>query len=173
MTFNVTGNTNAALFSIAPAISSAGLLSYTAAPNANGTATITVELQDNGGTAGGGDDTSAPQTFTITITPVNDAPSFVKGADPIAVVEDSGLTTLIGWATAISAGPTDETGQALTFNLTGNTNAALFAVLPAIDPSTGTLTFTLAARRLRHDDAHLDAVRQRRRRATRPRRRPS
>ena len=143
VTFNVTGNTNAALFSIAPAISSAGLLSYTAAPNANGTATITVELQDNGGTAGGGDDTSAPQSFTITITPVNDAPSFVKGADPIAVVEDSGLTTLIGWATAISAGPTDETGQALTFNLTGNTNAALFAVLPAIDPATGTLTFTL------------------------------
>ena len=143
VTFNVTGNTNAALFSIAPAISSAGLLSYTAAPNANGTATITVELQDNGGTAGGGDDTSAPQSFTITITPVNDAPSFVKGADPIAVVEDSGLTTLIGWATAISAGPTDETGQALTFNLTGNTNAALFAVLPAIDPTTGTLTFTL------------------------------
>ena len=61
VTFNVTGNTNAALFSIAPAISSAGLLSYTAAPNANGTATITVELQDNGGTAGGGDDTSAPR----------------------------------------------------------------------------------------------------------------
>ena len=102
-----------------------------------------MELQDNGGTAGGGDDTSAPQTFTITVTPVNDAPSFVKGADPIAVVEDSGLTTLIGWATAISAGPADEAGQTLTFTLTGNTNAALFAVLPALDPATGTLTFTL------------------------------
>ena len=84
-----------------------------------------------------------PQTFTITITAVNDAPSFVKGTDPIAVVEDSGPTTLIGWATGISAGPTDEAGQVLTFNLTGNTNPALFAVLPAIDPSTGTLTFTL------------------------------
>ena len=142
VTFNVTGN-NPALFSIAPTISPAGVLTYTAAPNANGTATITVALQDNGGTAGGGDDTSAPQTFTISVTAVNDAPSFLKGADPIAVVEDSGLTTLIGWATAISAGPADETGQALTFNLTGNTNAALFAVLPAIDPSTGTLTFTL------------------------------
>ena len=118
-------------------------MSYTAAPNANGTATITVELQDNGGTAGGGDDTSAPQTFTITITPVNDAPSFVKGTDPIAVVEDSGLTTLVGWATGITAGPTDETGQVLTFNLTGNTTPGLFAVLPALDPATGTLTFTL------------------------------
>ena len=90
-----------------------------------------------------GDDTSAAQTFTITVTPVNDAPSFPKGADPINIVEDSGLKTMTGWATAISAGPTDETGQVLTFNLTGNTNAALFAVLPAIDPSTGTLTFTL------------------------------
>ena len=82
VTFNVTGNTNAALFSIAPAISSAGVLTYTAAPNANGTATITVQLQDNGGTAGGGVDTSAPQTFTITVTPVNDAPVFTAGAEP-------------------------------------------------------------------------------------------
>ena len=82
MTFNVTGNTNAALFSLAPAISPAGMLTYTAAPNATGTATITVQLQDNGGTAGGGVDTSAPQTFTITVTPVNDAPVFTAGAEP-------------------------------------------------------------------------------------------
>ena len=82
VTFNVTGNTNAALFSLAPAISSTGTLTYTAAPNANGTATITVALQDNGGTAGGGVDTSAPQSFTITVTPVNDAPSFTAGAEP-------------------------------------------------------------------------------------------
>ena len=43
--------------------------------------TVTVPLQDNGGTANGGVDTSAPQTFTITVTAVNDAPSFTKGAD--------------------------------------------------------------------------------------------
>ena len=34
---------------------------------------------DDGGTANGGIDTSAAQTFTITVTAVNDAPSFIKG----------------------------------------------------------------------------------------------
>ena len=42
--------------------------------NASGTATVTVRLQDNGGTANGGVDTSAAQTFTVTITAANDAP---------------------------------------------------------------------------------------------------
>ncbi len=35
---------------------------------------MTVSLQDDGGTANGGADTSDPQTFTITVTAVNDAP---------------------------------------------------------------------------------------------------
>ena len=82
MTFQVTGDTNPGLFSTAPAIDSNGTLTYTPAADANGTATITVDLMDNGGTANGGVDTSAPQTFVINVTPVNDAPSFTKGAGP-------------------------------------------------------------------------------------------
>ena len=61
-------------------------------------------LQDNGGTAGGGVDTSAPQTFTITVTAVNDAPSFTVGPDQ-TVIENAGPQTVAPWATAISAGP--------------------------------------------------------------------
>lgn len=72
--FNVTGNTNAGLFAAGPAVSSTGTLSYTPAANANGAATITLDIQDNGGTTNGGIDTSATQTFTITVTAVNDAP---------------------------------------------------------------------------------------------------
>lgn len=75
MTFNVTGNTNPSLFSTAPAISAAGTLTYTPAANANGSATITVALSDNGGTTNGGVDTSPAQSFTITVTAVNDAPT--------------------------------------------------------------------------------------------------
>ena len=45
--------------------------------NTNGSATVTVRLTDNGGTANGGVDFSE-QTFTITVTPVNDAPSFTR-----------------------------------------------------------------------------------------------
>ena len=35
---------------------------------------MSVRIHDNGGTANGGVDTSAAQTFTITVTAVNDAP---------------------------------------------------------------------------------------------------
>ena len=86
------------------------MLTYTPATNASGTATITVVLKDNGGTANGGVDTSAPQTFMITVTGVNHAPCFTKGADQ-TVLEDAGAQTVPNWATAISAGPANESGR--------------------------------------------------------------
>jgi hypothetical protein len=142
VTFNITGNTNAALFSSGPAVSPTGTLTYTPAANANGSATITLTLQDNGGTAGGGVDTSAPQTFIINVTAVNDAPSFVGGANQI-VTDNAGPQTVANWATSISAGPADEAAQALTFVVNSNTNPALFTAQPAVS-ATGALTFTPA-----------------------------
>ena len=62
------------------AIAANGTLSFTPAANAFGSAVVTVSLSDNGGTANGGDDTSNSVTFTITVTAVNDAPSFTAGA---------------------------------------------------------------------------------------------
>lgn len=144
VTFSVVSNTNAALFSAGPAIDATGTLTYTPADDVNGSADITIELSDDGGTANGGTDTSAQATFTINVTAVNDAPSFVDGGDR-TVSEDAGAQTVSNWATAISAGPADESGQVLSFNVTGNTNAALFDVAPAVDPNTGALTFTAAA----------------------------
>lgn len=271
LTFNVTGNTNAALFSAAPAVSPTGVLTYTPAPNANGTATITLTLSDNGpGAPPPNANTSAPQSFTITVNAVNDAPvntlpaavgtdedtaiaftgaNLVSVADvdagtsPIQVTlaatngtasvavaagvtitgnnsanvvltgplaginaalaglsyaptanfngaasltvttsdqgntgsggaltdtdtiaitvaaindapvftagpaqtvdEDAGPQTVNPWATGISAGPPDEAGQTLTFNITGNSNAALFSAAPAVSPA-GVLTYTPA-----------------------------
>ncbi len=138
----IVSNDNNALFSAQPAIAANGTLTYTPAANANGTATVTVTLHDNGGTANGGVDTSAPQTFVITITAVNDAPSFVKGPDQ-TVLEDAGPQTVPGWATSISAGPSDESSQTVSFQVTGNNNPTLFSVAPAVSP-TGTLTYTPA-----------------------------
>jgi hypothetical protein len=142
LTFLVTGNTNPGLFSAGPDISPTGTLTYTPATNINGSALITIVLKDSGGTANGGVDTSAPQTFTITVNSVNDAPSFTKGADQI-VNEDAGAQSVANWATNISAGPADESGQTLTFLVTGNTNPGLFSAGPAVSP-TGTLTYTPA-----------------------------
>jgi len=143
LAFTITGNTNAALFSAGPTVAANGTLTYTPAANANGVATITLTLSDNGGTANGGVDTSAAQTFTITVNAVNDVPSFTKGANQV-VNEDAGAQTVAGWATAISAGPANEAAQILTFNITGNTNPGLFSVAPAV-AANGTLTYTPAA----------------------------
>jgi hypothetical protein len=142
VSFNVTGNTNPGLFSAGPAVSPSGVLTFTPAPNANGSASITITLQDSGGTANGGVDTSAPQTFTITVAAVNDAPSFVKGPD-VSAFDNNGAVTVSPWATAISAGPADESGQTVAFQIVGNSNPGLFAVAPAVSP-TGVLTFTPA-----------------------------
>lgn len=143
LSFNITGNTNAALFSAGPAVSASGVLSYTPAANANGVATITLNLMDDGGTANGGVDTSAAQSFTITVAAVNDAPSFTAGPSQ-TVLEDAGAQTVVAWATAISAGPPDESGQAVSFEITANDNAALFSAAPAVSPA-GDLTYTPAA----------------------------
>lgn len=140
VSFGATNNNNA-LFSVQPAVSPSGVLTFTLAANANGAATVTVTLSDNGGTADGGVDTSAAQSFTITVNAVNDAPSFTGGGN-VTVNEDSGAYSA-AWATSISAGPGDESGQTLTFSVS-NSNNALFVTQPAID-STGNLTFTLAA----------------------------
>ena len=140
LTFQVTGNTNAALFSSGPALSSTGTLTYTPEQNANGATTVTLVLKDNGGTANGGVDTSSAQTFVITINPVNDAPSFTKGPDQ-TVNEDAG-PRFVSWATNVSTGAPNEF-QALTFEVTDNTNPTLFSSGPAVSFS-GTLSFTPA-----------------------------
>ncbi|MDZ4253503.1 MAG: FG-GAP-like repeat-containing protein [Sulfuritalea sp.] len=73
--FNVTGNTNPGMFAVAPAVSANGTLTYTLAADVNGTSAITLALTDSGGTANGGVDTSTAQSFNISATAVNDAPT--------------------------------------------------------------------------------------------------
>jgi Ca2+-binding RTX toxin-like protein len=76
----VASNSNPGLFSTAPSIAPNGTLTFTPAPNATGSASITVVLKDDGGTGNGAVDTSAPQIFTINITPANDAPTIALAA---------------------------------------------------------------------------------------------
>ena len=143
LNFQITTD-NDALFSALPAIDPAtGDLSYTPSANAAGTAQVTVLLHDDGGTLNGGADTSSAQTFTITVAPVNQVPSFTPGGDQ-TVNENLGLQTVTGWATNVSPGPANEAGQQVAF-VVDTDNPALFATPPAIDPVTGNLTFMPAA----------------------------
>src|SRR5207249_3758809 len=81
----------------------------TPATNQNGMTTITITAADTDGQ-------TASSSFLLTVNAVNDAPSFTKGVDQ-TVKEDSGPQTVAGWATAISAGPANESVQALAFQV--------------------------------------------------------
>jgi hypothetical protein len=130
-----------ALFSVQPSVAANGTLSYTPAPNANGTSTFSVTVQDNGGVANGGIDTSTAQTYTISVTAVNDAPNFTAGPD-VSVAEDAGPQTVAGWATALDDGDPEVT-QGLSFVTGAIGNAALFSAAPSVNAN-GDLSFTPA-----------------------------
>lgn len=121
LTFIVT-NDNPHLFSTQPGIVPSGTLSFAGAPNSNGVAHVTVVLKDNGGTANGGQDTSAPQTFVITILRPNHAPipvvrvfpSFVLSSNYSAfqVISANGTNALVYFDASLSS---DLDGDPLTF----------------------------------------------------------
>ena len=118
--------------------STTGSLTYTPVANTNGTAMITVTVTDNGGTANGGINTFS-QTFTVTVTPVNQPPT-INAIAPVTILENSGTQTLN--LAGITAGPGDK-GQTVTITASSS-NPALIPI-PAVtytSPSTtGSLTY--------------------------------
>ena len=73
--FEIASNSNPGLFSAIPSVTPDGTLGFTAAANANGSAQVGIRLRDNGSTAFAGEqNTSAIQSFLITVTAVNDLP---------------------------------------------------------------------------------------------------
>ncbi len=148
LSITTTANSNAALFTAGgqPAVSpTTGNLSFTPALNANGSASITITVKDSGGTANGGVD-SATYSFTITIAPLNSAPSITPGAD-VNGTEDTPYAA--NWFNPASfvPGPSDESAQTLlSITTTANSNTALFTAggQPVVDKTTGDLSFTPA-----------------------------
>ena len=105
-------------------------------------ATLTILTEDQGNTGCGGNQTDT-DVINITVGAVNDPPSFTIAGNPPAVNEDAGAQTVNGFATSISQGP-GETGQTLTFNVVagGTVGNIAFSSGPAIDATTGNLTYT-------------------------------
>ncbi|QLH50800.1 MAG: cadherin-like domain-containing protein [Candidatus Accumulibacter cognatus] len=110
-------NDNAALFAVPPVIDAGGQLSYTPAAGGSGSATLTVTLQDDGGTANGGDDRSNPAVFTITVEESLNTPiGQVNDGNPAnnAVAENSPNGTTVGiTATAIDVDASDTVSYSL------------------------------------------------------------
>ncbi|MBL8092208.1 MAG: hypothetical protein JNJ43_17885, partial [Anaerolineales bacterium] len=140
----ISNSTCGTLLSAGPSVNPSGQLTYTPAADQNGTCTFDVQVQDNGGIANGGVDTSLAQNFTITVNAVNDVPSFTA-SNPPAVNEDAGAQTVAGWVTAFNPGPANESGQAVSqYIISNSTCGTLLSAGPSVDTS-GTLTYTPAA----------------------------
>ena len=148
VSFNVSASAPE-LFSVQPAVSSDGTLTFTTATDANGIAVVTLFAMDDGPGDAPNVNTSASQSFTITINPINDAPVFTAGPD-VTVDEDSPAYSE-PWATDIAPAAgllnnpqtaLDEATQAVEFETTTD-QPELFSLQPTIS-STGQLQFTPA-----------------------------
>jgi hypothetical protein len=116
-----------------------GSLSYTPVANQSGSATITVIVQDDGGTTNGGINTSS-RSFTATVTPVNDPPTLDPIADPAPITLNAGQQTIN--LTGISAGPGETQALAVTAT-SGNTALIPDPTVSYTSPaSTGSLSYT-------------------------------
>ncbi|HWD18424.1 MAG TPA: hypothetical protein VHB20_04030, partial [Verrucomicrobiae bacterium] len=127
-------NTNLSVVSIGGA-GTARTVIFAPVANANGSATITVTADDGSLTNS--------TNFTLTITPVNQAPSFDLAVTSVTADKYDVAVTIPSAITNISAGPTNESSQTVSFVVTNN-NPAAFLVPPSINAS-GTLSFTPAA----------------------------
>ena len=105
---------------------------YAPAADYFGTDSFTFRVRDSRG------NWSQSATISLQITPVNDAPSFNIVASASAA-KNAPTQIIANAASAITAGPANESGQILSFTCT-NSNSKLFAVQPQISPN-GTLTF--------------------------------
>ena len=145
LTFRVLSVTAPELFEIQPAISDTGVLTFKTAAHKNGKAIVIVQLEDNGDASPAPNDRDSDrQTFTISISPINDAPSFVVPPS-ITVSEDVGFFSQNGFATQVRRGPVgsdDENSQTIDFELEPLQSSA-FAAPPQIGAD-GTLTFETA-----------------------------
>ena len=149
VTFTVTALTPG-LFEVQPTVSSDGTLTYQTAKDANGSSVVVLSAMDDGSGTAPNVNTSAPQSFTITVNPVNDPPVFTSGGN-VNVQEDSGAYSQV-WATSIApaagllATPQtaqDESTQGIDFEVSVD-QPQLFSVQPRIS-SSGQLQFTPVA----------------------------
>ncbi len=98
-----TGNLS---FQVQPKIDINGSLTYQPTANTFGTSIFNVYLTDNGGTTNGGVNQSVTQSFTITVNPINDAPSINSVANRPPIAEDASTITIN--LSNITAGPLED-----------------------------------------------------------------
>jgi len=102
-------------------------LKFRAWDKSSGTAGETLDVTATGSS---GPVSVEEETASVLVNAVNDVPSFTSGSD-IAVNENSGAYSA-AWASVISRGPANESGQTLTFLVSNDFNT-LFEDQPSIN----------------------------------------
>ncbi|MCR9279606.1 MAG: PilC/PilY family type IV pilus protein [Pseudomonadaceae bacterium] len=129
--FGVTGNSNGALV----ATSVVGdELTLTFAPDAHGSATITVGAMETVSSPA----LSITDTFEVTVSPVNDAPTASPATSLQVIAEDSSPPTS-SLSTIFTDPDVATASDSLTYALSGSTGTTVFT--PTVDPSTGQVDF--------------------------------
>ena len=87
LTYIISNSTCGSLLSVQPAVGVNGTLTYTPAAGLHGTCSFDLQVQDDGGTYNGGDDTGPVHTITITV--LDNLPPFVVN-NGIGSIPDTG-----------------------------------------------------------------------------------
>ena len=128
-------------------------LTVTPAPNRFGATEITVTATKTiGGSA-----VSVSDTFTLTVSGVNDAPTLNPIANPAAILEDAGQQTI--GLSGITPGPGSETGTLTVTATSDNTGLIPHPALSYSSPAaSGSLSYApiANAQRVRRDHRHRD-----------------
>eukprot|EP01064_Diplonema_japonicum_P016176 TRINITY_DN24183_c0_g1_i1.p1 TRINITY_DN24183_c0_g1~~TRINITY_DN24183_c0_g1_i1.p1 ORF type:complete len:1699 (+),score=290.26 TRINITY_DN24183_c0_g1_i1:95-5191(+) len=137
------------VFATQPEISTTGTLSFVPKKDMHGSVLCTVVASDVLTGTGEVLSSTKPDYFQIGLQRVNDAPFFIPGG-PVTVGEcltaSQGCDHIIpGWARNITAGPSNENYQKLSFTVESNTRdvSRLFAEWPTIGIPSGTISFKL------------------------------
>jgi hypothetical protein len=140
---------NTTLFSSQPAISISGTkadLRFTPRSDQFGDAVVELYMTDDGGVNNGGVNQSTIQSFTISVTSVNDAPKFTMGADQTVYGNIGDVQSVSRWASGISPGPANESNQNVQFHTLVNDPDMFVNGQNGISISeTGTLTYSPTA----------------------------
>jgi hypothetical protein len=84
------------------------------------------------------DDTAVPATVSLTLTPVNDAPSFTLGTTLIDAMVGDATQTVTSFVGGFNPGPVNEASQTLTgYTVRSVSNPALFTIQPTLIPGGG------------------------------------
>ncbi len=124
--------------------SNTGVLVYAPNPNQFGSAVITVTVEDGGldqNLLTAADNGSSTQTFTVTVSPVNDAPT-ISPIGNLSINEDSGNQSVS--LAGITAGPSES--QVLRVTATSSNPALLAPTVNYVSPaSNGSISFSPTA----------------------------